>query len=161
VSPRTPFFVFWCPYARCGCSPRKRTRRDLDNSCRHGSSSMWTPTRCRSYFCFGDLNGPPSPSPDLPHTTDPARRPDTNPRKNCPVRGRRLRPPDVVRFCMTSCPISVHTSPDADEHDCHDVLDGARCMESTDEADKAWWESWRARLRWKGRGGSVDFGKGG
>jgi hypothetical protein len=50
---------------------------------------------------------------------------------------------------MTSCPISVHASPDADGHDSHDVLDGVRSMERTDEAR---WESWRARLRWKGRG---------
>ena len=43
--------------------------------------------------------------------------------------------------------------PEEDEHDDgKDVHDGVTCIGRMDEADKAWWESWRARLRRKGRG---------
>jgi SWI/SNF-related matrix-associated actin-dependent regulator of chromatin subfamily B protein 1 len=42
--------------------------------------------------------------------------------------------------------------PEEDEHDGKNVHDAVRCMERMDESDKAWWESWRARSRRKGRG---------
>jgi hypothetical protein len=43
--------------------------------------------------------------------------------------------------------------PEEDEHDDGmDVHDGLRCMGRMDESNKAWWESWRARMRRKGRG---------
>jgi hypothetical protein len=81
VSPRTPFFFFWCPYARCGCRRERGRAETLDNSCQRGSSPMWTPTRCRTCFCFWNLNGPPSSSPDLPQLT-PRADPILTPEKN-------------------------------------------------------------------------------
>jgi hypothetical protein len=43
--------------------------------------------------------------------------------------------------------------PDEDKHDDgQDMHEGVRCIRRINEANKVWWESWRARLRWKGRG---------